>query len=145
MFVLYSFGPMIESYFGRKRFTAFYLLCGSSGAAVYLILWQFHVLVGNGFVPLVGASAGIFGVLIAAANVAPDATVRLIFPPIPMKLRTMAWGLIAVAVLTIFLGWKNAGGEAAHLGGAFMGYALIQNPRFLNLFDPASWKRRRSF
>jgi membrane associated rhomboid family serine protease len=93
------------------------------------------------YVPLVGASAGIFGVLIAAAFVAPNATIMLLFPPIPMQLRTFAWVLIAIAVFSVFTAGHNAGGEAAHLGGAAMGAALMSNPRVLNIFDPATWRR----
>ena len=146
------FGPMIESYLGRRRFLAFYLLCGASGAGMYMILWQLGILRGtvipgvgdiSPIVPLVGASAGIFGVLVAAAMVAPNATIMLLFPPIPMSLKTFAWVLIGIAVFTVFTSGHNAGGEAAHLGGAAMGAALMSNPRVLNIFDPATWRKRR--
>jgi membrane associated rhomboid family serine protease len=87
----------------------------------------------------VGASAGIFGILIAAAQVAPHATV-LIYGVIPMKLRTMAWVLLGVAAYMIFTGGRNAGGEAAHLGGAVVGFLLMQFPRALDVVVPT--KRR---
>jgi membrane associated rhomboid family serine protease len=141
MFALYMFGPMLESYLGRRRFLAFYLICGAAGGASYILLWQLKLLVTSPYVPLVGASAGIFGVLIAAAFVAPNATIMLLFPPIPMQLRTFAWVLIAIAVFSVFTAGHNAGGEAAHLGGAAMGAALMSNPRVLNIFDPATWRR----
>jgi rhomboid family protein len=143
MFALYMFGPMIESYLGRRRFLAFYLLCGASGGAAYILLYQTNLLVTSPYVPLVGASAGIFGVLVAAAMVAPNATIMLLFPPIPMSLKTFAWVLIGIAVFTVFTSGHNAGGEAAHLGGAAMGGALMSNPRVLNIFDPATWRRKR--
>jgi len=143
MFALYMFGPMIESYLGRRRFLAFYLLCGAAGGAAYILLWQFHLLVTSPYVPLVGASAGIFGVLVAGAVVSPSATIMLLFPPIPMQLKTFAWVLIGVAVFTVFTSGHNAGGEAAHLGGAAMGAALMSNPSVLNIFDPSMWRRRR--
>jgi hypothetical protein len=69
----------------------------------------------NTATPLIGASAGVFGVLMAGAFLAPNATVLLFFI-IPMKLRTLAYALVALAVLTIFFGGNNAGGEAGHLG-----------------------------
>ena len=91
---------------------------------------------------MVGASAGIFGVLIAAAvRVAPNASVRLLFPPIPMKLRNLAWIMLGIAAFTLVIYGHNAGGEAAHLGGAGVGYLLIQRPQVLNVFT--KWPRRK--
>ena len=73
MISLYFFGPIVENYLGRARYLAFYLLCGASGAAMYMLLMYGHVLDLTPDTPLVGASAGIFGILIASARVAPNA------------------------------------------------------------------------
>jgi membrane associated rhomboid family serine protease len=140
MLGLYFFGPMVESYFGSRRYLAFYLLCGMAGAAAYMLLLSLHLLIGDPRVPLVGASAGIFGILIAAAQIAPDTVVMLLFPPIPMKLRTLAYVLLGIAAYTVVVHGNNAGGEAAHLGGAALGFLLIYNPRLLNIF---SWRPKR--
>ena len=111
----------------------FYLICGMAGAFSYLVLWGFNLLGGGPWVPLVGASAGIFGVLIASALVAPDVTV-LLWGIVPLKMRTLAWGLLAFAVYSVFFrAATNAGGEAAHLGGALVGFLLIRYPRPLNV------------
>ena len=134
MIGLFFFGPMIENYLGSRRYLAFYLLCGIAGAFSYLILWSAHILIDSPWTQLVGASAGIFGVLIAAAQVAPDATI-LIYGIIPMRLRMMAYILLGIAVYTVFTAGTNAGGEAAHLGGAVAGFALIKYPRVLNFFE----------
>jgi membrane associated rhomboid family serine protease len=141
MLALYYFGPMIERYLGSRRYLAFYLICGVSGAVMYLLLLYAHIL--NLLpLPMVGASAGILGVLIAAARVAPNTTVMLLFPPIPMRLRMMAWIFVGIAVITVLQNGQNAGGEAGHLGGAAMGFLLIQRPQLLN-FATFSWFRRR--
>jgi len=142
MLALYYFGPMVEQYLGQRKFILFYLLCGIAGAVSYLLLMAGGLLQAGSAARLVGASAGILGVLIAAATrVAPDATVMLMFPPIPMKLKTMAWVLIGIAAYTIFSRGNNAGGEAAHLGGAALGYLLIQRPEILD--GLTSWPRRK--
>ncbi len=135
MFGLYMFGPMIEDLLGRRRYLAFYLLCGIAGPLMYLIIMSLGILQMNVSTPLIGASAGVYGVLIAAARVAPNAWVQLLFPPIPMQLRTLAWVMIGVAVVVVFSRGNNAGGEAAHLGGAAMGFWLISNPNVLNLAE----------
>jgi len=162
MLALYFFGVLIENVLGGKRYLAFYLICGIAGGLLYLLLnlagylWVekagLSAIPGLLFnatgTPLIGASAGVFGVLIGGAFLAPQARV-LVFFIIPMKLSTLAWLLIVVSIATIIFGWDNAGGEAAHLGGAAAGWALIRHPdrlhRFfdwLGRFDPTSRRFR---
>jgi len=132
MIALYFFGPLIEAYLGRLRYLAFYLLCGVGGAASYLVLWRlgwlgtgrYQMLVGR-FLPLVGASAGIYGTLIASAIVLPNAT-ALVYGIIPVKLKTLAFIMIAIAMYMVWTNGRNAGGEAAHLGGAVVGVFLMR-------------------
>lgn len=142
MIALYFFGPLVERSLGGKRYLAFYLLCGLFGAVLYMLLNLGGVLVGKevpGLLfndihsPLVGASAGVFGVLIAGAYLAPKVRV-LVFFIIPMQLSTMAYLLVGIAVWTVIFGGDNAGGEAAHLGGAAAGWYFIRNPRHLSGF-----------
>ena len=158
MIALYFFGPLIERVLGGKRYLAFYLLCGVAGGLMYLILnLAGYVWVGSlglpaipGLLfnatgtPLIGASAGVFGVLVGGAFLSPDVRV-LVFFIIPMRLATMAWALIGISVFSIFFGTDNAGGEAAHLGGAIAGFGFIRHPdrlhRFfdwLGRYDPTS-------
>ena len=157
MLGLFFFGGVIERYLGAKRYLAFYLLCGIFGALMYLTLnlggWALTLLQVKaipGFLfndpttPLVGASAGIFGIMFAAARLAPNTQVLLFFV-IPMKLRTLAILLLAWAIWTIVRAGNNAGGEAAHLGGAIAGWYFIGNTHhlhgffdFLGRVDPTS-------
>jgi len=157
MIGLYFFGSMVEQYLGRKRYLAFYLLCGMAGAGAYLLLnfagWTALQLTGREFpvllvndpgLPLVGASAGVFGVVIASAFLMPTARVLLFFV-IPMRLSTMAYGLVGLALFSVIFGSDNAGGEAAHIGGAVAGFWFIRHPHslhgffdFLGRYDPTS-------
>jgi len=134
MLAMYFFGSLVEQYLGSKRYLAFYLLCGVCGPIAYLFLWATGILVTAAHVPMVGASAGVFGVLIATATLAPNAMVMLLFPPIPMRLKTLAYIFIGIAVFTVITGGPNAGGEAAHLGGALAGWYLIRHVSLLNMF-----------
>lgn len=147
MIALYFFGPIVETYLGWRKYLAFYLLCGMAGGVMYMLLLGLGVLHDGPATPLIGASAGIFGVLVAGAKVAPDTTVMLIFPPIPMRLRVMAWIMLGIAVFIVFSNGQNAGGEAAHLGGAALGALLIWRPSLLNFVDRSPRRRgkRRSF
>lgn len=146
---LFFFGPLVERYLGRKRYLAFYLLCGMFGAMLYLILnlggYVLSELLGYSAVPgllfnatgtpLIGASAGVFGVLMAGAYLAPEVRVLLFFL-IPMRLATLAWGLVVISILSVLWNLNNAGGEAAHLGGAAGGFYFIRHPQSLHgIFD----------
>ena len=157
MFGLWIFGPLVERQLGRKRFLAFYLLCGIIGGLLYLLLNVAggvladygmnsvpFLLPNDPHLPLVGASAGVFGVLFAGAYLAPNMTVLLFFV-IPMRLVTLAYGLVILAVFTLWTNGENAGGEAAHLGGAAAGFYFIRHQQhlhgffdFLGRVDPTS-------
>lgn len=149
MFGLYMFGPIVEERLRRKRFLAFYLLCGLFGALLYMLLnaggillktyapgtWIPPFLPYSPFMPLIGASACVYGIILAAAYLAPKEIVDL-FGIIPMKLRTLAYILLGMAVFAIVFRGSNAGGEAAHLGGALAGAWLIRHPHQLHgVFD----------
>jgi membrane associated rhomboid family serine protease len=131
MIALFFFGPIVEQYLGSRRYLAFYLLSGIASGASCVILWGAHILNMHPATPLIGASGSIFGVLIAAATIAPNVTIMFDFF-IPMKLRTMAWIMVGIAAYTVIFNGNNAGGEAAHLGGAAAGLALIHYPQVLN-------------
>jgi membrane associated rhomboid family serine protease len=142
MISLFLFGPIVEAHFLPRRYLAFYLLCGLAGAASYLILGAAHVLPEGPQTPLVGASAGIFGLLVAAAMIAPHVEVYVYFG-IPLTVRTLAIIGMAVAAYTVFAAGPyahNAGGEAAHLGGGVLGFLLMKNQHWLHPFAP----RRRT-
>jgi membrane associated rhomboid family serine protease len=139
MLALFFFGPLVENYLGPRRFLPFYLLSGIGGALMYLILLMIGWRIGQPWVPLIGASAGIFAVLIAAAEIAPNARV-LIYFLFPMRLRTLALLFIAFAAYTVLFHGANAGGQAAHLGGAAAGYFLL---RHMNLLDLIAWLGKR--
>ncbi len=153
MFGMWVFGPMVEQALGRKRYLAFYLTCGIAGGLLYLVLNLCGILGLNlpgalnvsNVTPLVGASAGVFGVIVACAYIAPDARVQLLFPPIPLKMTWMAYGYVALAVFNLLTGGNNAGGDAAHLGGAIAGFFFIRNPHhlidFFDVFNDSRPKR----
>lgn len=154
MIGLYFFGPLVERHLGSKRYLAFYLLCGICGALLYtllnlggfaLTLFGFDeigipgLLFNSPATPLVGASAGVFGVLMAGAFLAPRAMVLLFFI-IPMPLWVLAYGLVIFALFVLITGGHNAGGEAGHLGGALAGFYFIRRPHHLHgFFDFLGW------
>ncbi|MFK7959300.1 MAG: rhomboid family intramembrane serine protease [Phycisphaerales bacterium] len=162
---LFFFGPIVEQHLGGKRFLAFYLLCGICGGLLFTLLnvaahALFRVGVENTGIPfllfldsttpLIGASAGVFGVMIGGARLAPRTTVNFMFL-IPMPLGVLAWGMVITEVVLLATGASgNDGGHAAHLGGAFAGWYFIRNDHHLRdffdvlgRFDPTSRHYRK--
>lgn len=146
MFGLWFVGALVEEYLGGKRYLAFYLTCGIFGALMYMLLgllghiFQTHafppLLFDDPNTPLVGASAGIFGVLMAAAFAAPNEIVNVFFI-IPMRLRTAVYAFTLLSFGNLIFGpitGGNRGGDAAHIGGAIAGYYFIRHMHLLRDF-----------
>ncbi len=151
MWALYFFGPAVEEAMGGVRFLLFYFVCGVAGALFSsLLAWgglysslpdaassqALATLVARiaGYeglvspwqmIPMVGASAAIYGVMIATAFMYPHARISLLFPPVTLRLRSFALIIIGIASVVILFNLDNAGGEAGHLGGAIMGAAIM--------------------
>lgn len=133
MLGIFFFGPWLERWWGSKKFLAYYLICGVAGAAFYTLLVSLGALPGDGRQSgLLGASAGIYGILIGVAFIAPNLRVALLFPPIELSMRQLALALIAIACGSIILRFGgNEGGEAGHLGGAIVGFIIMRFPKLL--------------
>jgi len=143
MLALYFFGPVVENLLGKARFLAFYLVCGIGGGVCFALFWKWHLLNVSDQTALIGASASVLGVTMAAARLNPHMQLMLLFPPLPLKIKTLVLIYFAVAITTLISrhGY-NQGGEAAHLGGLIVGAALIGNKKWL-LPRPSGQTRRK--
>ena len=122
MFALYMFGGPIEQVFGPRRYLIYYLVCVFSAAVSQLIVAAMM----GGVYPTVGASGGVFGLLLAYAIYFPHSRVMLLFPPIPMPARVF---VIVYAVIELYLGvtGSQAGvAHFAHLGGMIGGFIMLR-------------------
>lgn len=123
MFALYMFGSEIERLFGSRRYLAYYLLCVIGAALMHLVVVAFA---GLPPLPTVGASGGVFGLLLAYGMAFPKRTLMLIFPPIPMP----AWLFVTLyGIFELVMGvTRSASGVAhfAHLGGMATGFVIIR-------------------
>lgn len=121
MFAVFVFAPMIERFWGARRFLTYYFVCTLAAAFVQLAVQH---ATGNPE-PTIGASGGIFGLLLAFAVLFPRERLLLLFPPIPMP----AWlfvSLYAVAELTFGVTGTEAGvAHFAHLGGMIGGALMM--------------------
>jgi membrane associated rhomboid family serine protease len=131
MLWLYLLGPIIEPLIGKRRFVVLYMTSGVVGGLTFLLLQRIGAAYGRD-AALVGASAGIFGIMAGAVCVAPHLSIRFWFPPVAIPLWVLFVGAVVLALVTIRTGGWNAGGEAAHIGGALAGFVLFRQRRLLD-------------
>lgn len=124
MFGLWMFGRIVEQVWGQNRFLIYYLVCVVGAGLTQLVAVSFF---GSGQIhPTIGASGGLFGILLAFGMLFPNARVMLLIPPIPMKAK---WLVIGYGALQLFFGVTGTlSGIAhfAHLGGMLFGFFLIR-------------------
>jgi len=122
---LWMFGRDLERIMGPVRFLTYYITCVVGAGIVQLVAaW-----VSNGDYATVGASGGVFGILLAYAMAFPNRVVVLLIPPIPMKAK---YFVLLYGLLNLYQGLSGtAPGVAnfAHLGGMLFGFLLIQHWR----------------
>ena len=126
MLALLMFGTSLEYTWGDKRFLTFYLVCVAGAGLCQLVVASWAVAEGHPPYATVGASGGVFGLLLAYGMLFPHRRVMLLIPPIPMKARTL---VIVYGVVELFMGITGTmPGVAhfAHLGGMLFGWLLIR-------------------
>jgi membrane associated rhomboid family serine protease len=122
MFALWMFGRELELMMGVRRFLTYFLTCVIGAGFIQLIVAGTQ----GGLYPTVGASGGVFGILLAYGLAFPNRMIMLLFPPIPMKAK---YFVLVFGLLELYLGVSgNAPGVAnfAHLGGMLFGFLLLR-------------------
>jgi rhomboid family protein len=124
MWALFLFGRDVERTLGARHYILLYFSAVVSAALVQLaaVTATRH----PGIYPTIGASGGIFGVLLAFGVLYPRRTVMLIFPPVPMPawLLVSVFGLIELA--SGVLGTEAGVAHFAHLGGMLGAYLELR-------------------
>lgn len=123
MLGIYFFGRAVEDFFGGKKMLLMYLACGIFGGVLQTALGLIVPTVFSS--PVVGASAGVFGLLAMFAAHKPDGEI-LIFFVFPAKAKHIAWLGAAVALFYTIVPADPGMAHAAHLGGMIMGWALVR-------------------
>jgi membrane associated rhomboid family serine protease len=124
MLFLYWFGVLVHQFLGSRKLVNLYILGGLFGALFYVLIYNlapyFSSSVNSSL--MLGASAGVFAVVVGAATLAPNTTFFLILIG-PVK-------IVYIAIFYVIMSFANsiganAGGELAHLGGAMLGYLYV--------------------
>ena len=125
MFMLWMFGRELELLMGRQRFLIYFLTCVAGAGVVQLIVAAIQ----GGTYPTLGASGGVFGILLAFGMAFPNRMILLLIPPIPMKAKYL---VILAGIMELYLGVSGAApgiANFAHLGGMVFGFLLLNHWR----------------
>jgi membrane associated rhomboid family serine protease len=144
MLMLWMFGGELERHWGSKAFLRFYVVCGVGAGLFATVMGLFSE--SAMWIATIGASGAIFGVIMAYGLVFSERVV-LFMMIFPMKARTMALILFALAFFYTMSGGGSGISHVSHLGGAVVGYLYLRRAwRVGDFVRELKWKiRRRRF
>jgi len=123
MLILYVVCKHFLNFLTNKKLIEIYFYGALMGGLFFVISYNIFPVFKNAFSPLIGSSAAVYSVLIFACSYKPNTRVNLIFFDVKLKYL----GLFYVLLSLIQIPFSNAGGNIAHLGGAFYGFYYAKN------------------
>jgi membrane associated rhomboid family serine protease len=155
MLGLWMFGSAFEAAWGKRRFLELYSV-GVIGAAVTTIAVAYTHVLGGSDTPTVGASGGVFAILIAFGMLFGDQEIMMIPFPFMIKAKYFV-GILIVVTLALAMSGGGQVAYVAHLGGLFFGWLYVRRgikPALVNVGFAERyygmrnsyyrWKRRRA-
>jgi membrane associated rhomboid family serine protease len=122
MFAIYMFGSALEQFFGTRYYVTLYLV---SIVVAGLTQLAFNALAGP-FGPTVGASGGVYGLLLAFGMYFPQQRLQLLFPPVAMPAWVAVTGYAVLELVLGVTGTQQGVAHFAHLGGMLGAFVMIQ-------------------
>jgi membrane associated rhomboid family serine protease len=152
---LWMFGSQLESDWGSKRFTEYYFFCTIAAAITTVAMSYTHILGLSPGTPTIGASGGIYGLLVAFGVLYGESEIMMFPLPFLIKAKYFVWGIV---FLTLVGAIQETGGVAnfAHLGGLLFGYLYLKflprkglafsaSERYFSMRNEYyRWRRRRA-
>lgn len=136
MLVLFMFGPPVENRLGSKSFLRLYIISAVGGAILSLLMVPLA-----GTASVIGASAAVYGVMMAFVLEWPDAPV-MIFPlPVPVKAKWLVTFFAAVSLISGVLQLGDGVAHFAHLGGFAAAFLFLRGGQLLSRPRPARPER----
>jgi len=130
---IYFFGRFVEDRLGRTRFLQVYFLSGACGGLLQALLgWPFPHHFGMW---VVGASAGVFGLITVFALLDPEGVILLFFF-LPMRAKYFAVIAAAITLFYVLVPAETHIAHAAHLGGMLTGLAFVRWDSIVEAFTP---------
>ncbi len=129
MWGLYIFGAPLQQQIGPERLLKLYFVSGLIGGGIWLIFNTSPIAVDPQGAPqypsVLGASGSVFGIMMAAAMLAPNRQYMLLFPPIPIKLKTLVTVFAVVEIINTLQRGQGQVAHLGHLGGLIGGYFFV--------------------
>jgi membrane associated rhomboid family serine protease len=126
MYALWLFGGPLERRWGSHYFATFFFACVIGAGLVHLTVAELALDQGGPAYPVIGASGGVFGLLLAFGLRYPDVRLLLLFPPIPVKAKWFVLGYGLIELIAGVTGTASGIAHFAHLGGMLTGFLLLR-------------------
>jgi rhomboid family protein len=125
MYALWLIGARMENMWGAKTFALYYFVCVVGAGLVQLIVAAQFAGEGGAY-PTIGASGGVFGLLLAFAMTFPNERLMLLFPPVVLRAKWFALIYGAIELWAGVSGVETGVAHFAHLGGMLFGFVLLR-------------------
>ncbi len=122
MYGLWMFGRELEALLGRKVFYQLYFASVLTAGIMQVLVTTLS----GGMYPTVGASGGVFGLLLAYGMFFPHRVIMLLLPPVAMPARMFVFLYAAMELFLGVTGTQAGVAHFAHLGGMIGAYLVIQ-------------------
>ena len=122
--VLAFLAPEIEILWGRRKFLMYYFFCATMAGVFYLVV---QLLLWNAMrlgMPMIGASGGIYGLLLAYGILFPERELYFMMM-FPMKAKQFVWVLAGIEFLQALFSGQGGLGAIAHLSGMGAGFLYL--------------------
>ncbi len=137
LLALWMFGGELENYWGSKKFLFYFLFCGIGAGICTVVFTPYQ------FIPVIGASGAIYGILLAFAWLFPKRPILIYFLfPIPAKYFVIIFGLIEL--LSSMEGTGGGVAHLTHLGGLVFGFFYLAYPMIRQNIRREYFKRKWS-
>jgi membrane associated rhomboid family serine protease len=131
MFAIWMFGSALERKWGQLRYLLTYLLSVVTAAAAHLVITGYLMRYSG---PVIGASGGAFGLMLAYALYFPNHRIALFIPALAVRARLFVLGYAFIELLLGLFNSQEGVAHFAHLGGLYGGWLGVQYFRGRGVF-----------
>jgi len=125
LFAMWMLGVQLENAWGSRLFAIYYVVCVLGAGLIQLFVASYGVM-GSEIYPTIGASGGVFGILLAFGMMFPNQRLVFILLPVPIRAKYFVIGYGAFELFAGITGTIAGVAHFAHLGGMVFGFLLIQ-------------------